>query len=65
MICVDSMAVDVTKDDVDRARAYSGQYRRLSSRDCLHLAVMTRIGCDSIWSYDTGFDAVGTIQRIA
>lgn len=60
-----SMAADVTKDDVDRARVYSGTHPRLSSRDCLHLAVMSRIGCDSIWSYDTGFDAVGAIQRIA
>ncbi|MYI82399.1 MAG: type II toxin-antitoxin system VapC family toxin [Chloroflexi bacterium] len=60
-----SMVADVTKDDVDRARVHSGRYPRLSSRDCLHLAVMERIGSDSIWSYDTGFDAVGAIQRIA
>ncbi len=60
-----SMVADVTKVDVDRARVHSGRYPRLSSRDCLHLAVMQRIGCDSIWSYDTGFDAVGAIQRIA
>lgn len=60
-----SMVADVTKDDVDQARAHAGGYRRLSSRDCLHLAVMNRIGCSTIWSYDTGFDAVGTLQRIA
>jgi hypothetical protein len=60
-----SMVADVTKDDVDRARVHSARYPQLSSRDCLHLAVMQRIGCDSIWSYDTGFDAVGAIQRIA
>ena len=60
-----SMVADVTKDDVDQARAHSGRYPPLSSRDCLHLAVMQRIGCTDIWSYDTGFDAVGAIQRIA
>ena len=60
-----SVVAAVTKDDVDQARAHSGRYPPLSSRDCLHLAVMQRIGCNSIWSYDTGFDAVGAIQRIA
>ena len=60
-----SMVADVTRDDVDQARAHLGRYPRLSSRDCLHLAVMNRIGCDTIWSYDTGFDAVGALQRVA
>lgn len=60
-----SIVADVTKDDVDHARIHAGRYPRLSSRDCLHLAVMDRIGCGTIWSYDTGFDAVGTLQRIA
>ncbi len=60
-----SMVADVTKDDVDRARDHRGRYPRLSSRDCLHLAVMQRIGCTEIWSYDGRFDAVGAIQRVA
>ncbi len=60
-----SMVADVTKDDVDQARDHAGRYPRLSSRDCLHLAVMNRIGCGTIWSYDTGFDAVGALQRVA
>ena len=60
-----SMVADVTRDDVDQARDHSGRYPRLSSRDCLHLAVMNRIGCNTIWSYDTGFDAVGALQRVA
>ena len=59
------MVADVTRDDVDQARAHSGRHPRPSSRDCLHLAVMQRIGCNDIWSCDTGFDAVGAIQRIA
>ena len=60
-----SMVADVTRDDVDQARAHSGRYPRLSSRDCLHLAVINRIGCNTIWSYDTAFDAVGALQRVA
>lgn len=56
--------VDVTKVDVDAARAASGQIAGLSSRDCLHFAVMRRLGCAKIWSYDPGFDAVPSLQRI-
>jgi len=57
-------AAEVTKKDVDGARVLSGQYRSLSSRDCLHLAVMRRVGCTKIWSFDAGFDAVPAVQRI-
>jgi len=59
-----SVVAEVTKDDVDAARAMSGSYPELSSRDCLHVAVTLRIGCSKIWSYDTGFDVVGAVQRI-
>jgi uncharacterized protein len=55
---------DVTKVDVDAARALTGQVTTLSSRDCLHAAVMRRIGCQRIWSYDTGFEAAPDIVRI-
>ncbi len=55
---------DVTKADVDAARGLAGQYAKLSSRDCLHVAVMTRLGCRKIWSYESGFDSVPKIQRI-
>lgn len=59
-----SAVAEVTKEDVDAARATSGSYPELSPRGCLHVAVMRRIGCSRIWSYDTGFAAVGAIQRI-
>ncbi|HUG48175.1 MAG TPA: type II toxin-antitoxin system VapC family toxin [Candidatus Limnocylindria bacterium] len=55
---------DVTKQDADGARALSGEYPQLSSRDCLHVAVMRRLGCTKVWSYDAGFDAVPSLQRI-
>lgn len=55
---------DITKADVDAARAMSGAQPSLSSRDCLHVAVMRRLGCAKVWSYDTGFDTVPAIQRI-
>lgn len=59
-----SVVFDVTKGDVDEARAISGSYPELSSRDCLHVAVMRRIGVTRIWSYDAGFDAIPAIQRV-
>ena len=59
-----SIVAEITKEDVDGARAVSGHYPALSSRDCLHVAVMRRMSCERIWSYDTGFGAVASIQRI-
>ena len=55
---------EVTKADVDRARSLSAQYDGLSSRDCLHVAVMRRLGTDRVWSYDDRFDAVPAIRRV-
>ena len=60
-----SEVADVTKADVDQARSLAGQHAELSSRDCLDVAVMQRLGCRRIWSYDTGFDAVPSLERIA
>ncbi|CAN5638465.1 type II toxin-antitoxin system VapC family toxin [soil metagenome] len=59
-----STVTDVTKLDVDRARSLAGQYAALSSRDCLHVAVMRRLGTTKVWSYDDGFDVVPSVQRI-
>jgi uncharacterized protein len=59
-----SRTADVTKADADAARVLSARYTVLSSRDCVHVAVMSRLGCRKIWSYDTGFDVVPSIERI-
>jgi predicted nucleic acid-binding protein len=56
--------IEVTKEDVDSARALTAQYEPLSARDCLHVAVMDRLGCKKIWSYDAGFDRVPRVLRI-
>ena len=61
---VESVA-DVTRPDVDAARVLSAEHPRLSSRDCLHVAVMKRLDCHRVWSYDSGFDAVPSLQRLA
>jgi len=60
-----SQVADVTKSDVDAAKILSAEHSRLSSRDCLHVAVMKRMDCWRVWSYDSGFDAVPSLQRVA
>ena len=60
-----STVSDVTKSDVDGARTLAARYPELSSRDCLHVSVMQRLGCSRIWSFDSGFDSVASLQRIA
>lgn len=59
-----SATAEVAKQDIDVARSISGQYPELSSRDCVHVAVMRRLGAKKIWSYDSGFEAVSAIERI-
>lgn len=54
----------VTKENLDLAYQYAIQYRNLSSRDCLHTAVMKQHRCESIWSYDTAFETIPWMVRI-
>lgn len=60
-----SRVADVAKADVDAARILSAEHPRLSSRDCLHVAVMQRMDCRRVWSYDVGFDMVPWLDRVA
>lgn len=46
----------ITREDVVEAARISRHQRRLSGRDCLHLAVMERHGIDRIFSFDRGFE---------
>ena len=59
-----SEVADIKKEDTDSARSLVGQFLDLSSRDCLHVAVMRRLGCGKIWTYDAKFDLVKSIERI-
>lgn len=52
-------------DDVERARALVTETAGLSARDALHVAVMEREGIERILSFDTGFDRLDSITRIA
>lgn len=50
--------------DVQRAKDVVMGIARLSSRGALHVAVMQRHGIPRVMSFDTGFDAVKTIERV-
>ena len=51
-----SLIYPIERSDVDRARAICLLQRRLSSRDCLHLAVMERFGIRRVLTLDRSFD---------
>lgn len=55
----------VEASDVQRAKELLQGVARLSSRDALHAAVMQRREVPRILSFDTGFDALGWIERVS
>jgi len=54
----------VEADDVHQAHAVLRSHPQLSARDALHVGVMQRREVSRILSFDRGFDAVGTIERV-
>jgi predicted nucleic acid-binding protein len=42
----------ITRHEVERAREIADAQRRLSARDCLHLAVMEAHGIDRVLTFD-------------
>jgi predicted nucleic acid-binding protein len=52
------------KKDLDLAKTFVDLKTGLSSRDCIHLAVMKNNGCKKIWTFDKGFDLISGIKRI-
>jgi predicted nucleic acid-binding protein len=54
----------ITREDVSRARIISEMQRRLSGRDCLHIAIMERHGLDRILTCDEDFDLWSGIIRL-
>jgi uncharacterized protein len=50
---------------VERAKQIVLEYRRLSARDAVHLAIMEKHGIARILSFDSGFDSFPGITRLA
>jgi predicted nucleic acid-binding protein len=55
----------VDQDGVERAKRIVLGTRRLSARDAIHVATMEQHGVARIMSFDTGFDGLPGIQRLA
>jgi len=51
--------------DIQRAKSIVLGLAPLSARDAVHVAVMQRHGVERIMSFDAGFDAVASIERVA
>lgn len=50
--------------DIDEARRLVLTTRGMSARDAVHVAVMKRLGCTRILSFDRGFDGVQGLARL-
>jgi uncharacterized protein len=50
---------------VERAKRIVLEYRRLSARDAVHLAVAEQHGIERVLSFDSGFDSFPGITRLA
>ena len=50
---------------VQRAKKIVLEYRQLSARDAVHLAVMEQNGIERILSFDSGLDAFPRITRLS
>lgn len=55
----------IEREDVERGRRIVRTTGRLSARDALHIAVMQRHDVDRVMSFDTGFDGIPGIERLA
>lgn len=57
--------VSIEHRDVHAGRDLAFRQPGLSARDVLHLAVMNRLGCRRIMSFDSGFDQLAEIERLS
>lgn len=49
----------------ERAKEILLAYQRLSARDAVHVAIMERHGIEEIMSFDSGFDGLPRVTRLA
>jgi len=51
--------------NVQDAKDLMASHRQVSARDALHVAVMRHHGVEQVMSFDSGFDAIPGIHRLA
>jgi uncharacterized protein len=65
--CLESICdqvLPVTYECVNEAKRFLLSYKKISSRDALHLSTMKLNKVTKILSFDTGFDQISGIERI-
>jgi predicted nucleic acid-binding protein len=62
---ISDQIVDIEFGDVAAARDKLLAGTTTSARDAIHVAVMRRLGCTRILTFDRGFDEVPGIKRVA
>jgi uncharacterized protein len=61
---ITARSVPIHREQVDRAHEVAMAQRRLSGRDCLHVAVMEYHGIDVIFTFDKDFDYWPGFKRV-
>ena len=65
LLAVADEVLPVAQPAVKRAKEIVLQYRRLSARDALHVAMAEQYDIVEILSFDNGFDSIPGIRRIS
>lgn len=65
LVALADEVVPIDQRDVLRAAVLLDSVPALSARGALQVAVMERLGVGVIMSFDSGFDAVSSIRRLA
>ena len=59
------LVLPVTHADMDRARDLACRLTQVSVRDAVHAAVMLNNEIEEIATFDTGFDEIAGVKRVA
>lgn len=51
-------------EDVMEAKNFLMSHKKISSRDCIHLAVMKRKNIKVIFTFDSDFDSIESVHRL-
>ncbi len=65
LLAVVDEVLPIDQAGIERAKQIVLEYRRLSARDALHVAIAEQYGIAEILSFDAGFDTVPGISRLA
>jgi hypothetical protein len=65
LLAIVDEVLPVDREAVGRAKQIVLEYRRLSARDAVHVAIAEQYDIGQILSFDTGFDSMPGITRVS